>query len=171
MPLIDKLESLRHESVRCRTIAWHHPNDGAAVLLESGTLFLARYVLDRPHAQSPWWANLSSMLNDMADAVLNTLQSHVGQPLDGSCRGRRLSMMTAYCRWMLNKPGEPVRTVSRSRRELDGSPGQHAWFAHLLFPETGRITSQNHHGYSPLAGFCLARFRARGWMTPWSIVL
>lgn len=133
MPLIGKLDVLRHESVRCRTIPWHHPNDGTADLLESGALFLARYVLDRPRDQSPWWANMSTMLNHMVDTVLSTLQSR-GQPLDidndDSSRGRRLSMLTSYCRWILNRPDQRVRCISRFDRdeELSGIPGNPPWF-------------------------------------------
>ncbi|KAK8113399.1 hypothetical protein PG984_013925 [Apiospora sp. TS-2023a] len=147
MLLIGKLELLRHESVRCRTIPWYHPNDGAAITLESMSLFLARYVLDRPHVQSPWRANFSALLNHMADTVLEHLQPPDED--EGESRRRRHSMMTAYCRWMLNRPDKHVtdRCIGWAWRneDLDNMPGNPpGLFFDLLYPENGRVTDHDY---------------------------
>ncbi|KAK8034139.1 hypothetical protein PG993_009134 [Apiospora rasikravindrae] len=132
---IGRRELLRDESVQCRSVPWHHPNDGAAVSIESGVLFLARYLLDRPHDQSSPWTNLSAFLNHLVDSVLDL---HA-QPRDDP---RRPQMLASLCRHLLNRPGHRAPGIGRFGTDVDVSPGGRPWFLEFLFPASGSLQVQ-----------------------------
>ncbi|KAK8031303.1 hypothetical protein PG990_001037 [Apiospora arundinis] len=135
MSSIGKLELLKHESVHCRTVPWQHPNDGAAVSIESGVLFLARYALDRPHNQTEWSMNISALLNRLVDALLEMRDQPIDDP---ACR---LQMLTILCRNLLARPGRRrAFHLFTMGTDVDTSIGGRPWISDVLWPAMGKLT-------------------------------
>ncbi|KAK8012949.1 hypothetical protein PG991_010324 [Apiospora marii] len=139
--LMGKLEVLRHETVHCRTVPWHHPNDGAAVSIESGVLFLARYLLHRPHhRRGELWTNFSALLNHLVDDILRLQPSPLAVDGDDDDDPRRLPMLTSLCRHYLDRPGRRAPGRGAYRTDVDTRPGGRPWFFSFLFPGIGDVS-------------------------------
>ncbi|KAK6850037.1 hypothetical protein PG995_013870 [Apiospora arundinis] len=135
MSSIGKLELPKHESVHCRTVPWHHPNDGTAVSIESGVLFLARYALDRPHNQMEWSMNISALLNCLVDALVEMRDQPMNDP---ACR---LQILTILCRNLLTQSGRRRGFhLFIMGTNIDTSIGGRPWISDVLWPPMGKLT-------------------------------
>ncbi|KAK8035574.1 hypothetical protein PG993_010569 [Apiospora rasikravindrae] len=131
IPPVARLEILRRLAGKTRVIPWYvtpwdPPRTGEEPAVASETLFLARYLLGRPHAaQDRWDANLSAYLNTLLDLVL----AAEGLSIDD---GRRPQYMMCLCRYYMG-----VRLAQAVKR-IPGWSGELTAAMYSVFDLFGR---------------------------------
>ena len=121
------IHELLNRTTCYRAVPWHQCVD-IWEIRERETDFLARYLMDRPHAQGDWKANLSAFLNHVLDAVLRDAGLSVDYP------GRQSNLRT-LCEHLSGGPAEIyARGSLRDSYAAPAGPPTGCYYQDLLFP-------------------------------------